>query len=123
MKKIFIFSIIVIFLVMFYTFSKNSFSLPKNNILPNDNYEKAYVNSFTIYGRFFNLEGFIPAKVDNLILVLKNDLCEDEPGEIEKIIDNWSDFKRKLERRLEEMKRSDRRYHEAQRRKRNKHND
>lgn len=93
MKKIFIFSIIVIFLVMFYTFSKNSFSLPKNNILPNDNYEKAYVNSFTIYGRFFNLEGFIPDKVDNLILVLKNDLSEDEYNLITNYDNEQTNFK------------------------------
>lgn len=93
MKKIFIFSIIVIFLVIIYTFSKNSFSLPKNNVIPNDNYEKAYVNSFTIYGRFFNLEGFIPDKVDNLILVLKNDLSEDEYNLITNYDNEQTNFK------------------------------
>ena len=93
MKKIFIFSIIVIFLVIIYTFSKNSFSLPKNNVIPNDNYEKAYVNSFTIYGRFFNLEGFIPDKVDNLILVLKTDLSEDEYNLITNYDNEQTNFK------------------------------
>ncbi|MGN0144712.1 MAG: hypothetical protein ACI398_06995 [Clostridium sp.] len=70
-----------------------------------------------------NLRNNIDITNKERVISSLNDLCKDEPGEIEKIMDNWSDFKRKLERRLEEMKRSDRRYHEAQRRKRNKHND
>ena len=75
-------NIILIFLFLiitgYYVF-KDSFSKKNSEFLFLDQIEeKAEITKFTIYGRFFNLEGNINQEVDNLILVFKNDDVENE---------------------------------------------
>ena len=38
----------------------------------------AYIDTFTIYGKYFNLSGELPLEVSNLILVLKSEELENE---------------------------------------------
>lgn len=73
MKKIIFILLIIIFLV-------GCSKMPKENEkevfnFTNDIEKNAIVNSYTIYGRFFNIEGTIE-NIDNLKLVLKNNLNE-----------------------------------------------
>lgn len=53
---------------------------------------------------------------ESVVSALK-DLCKDESSDIDKVAQEWKSFKESLENRLEEMRRSDSDYHEAQRRK------
>ena len=74
--------IILLFLIIATTFFRKSFSVADNTekkyIFLDSIQEKANITSFTIYGRFFNLEGYINEKNSDLTLVLKNDDEETE---------------------------------------------
>ncbi|MBQ8471900.1 MAG: N-acetylmuramoyl-L-alanine amidase [Bacilli bacterium] len=53
----------------------------------------ALIDTYTIYGRYFNLSGEVPLEVDNLVLVLKNEEFETEYNLITSIKDNKTIFK------------------------------
>lgn len=53
----------------------------------------AFIDTYTIYGRYFNLSGEIPLEVDNLVLVLKNEEFETEYNLITSVKDNKTIFK------------------------------
>mgnify|MGYP001143388321 FL=1 len=81
-RKILIF-IIVSLLLVATAFLKKSFSAVNVNVEKKysflDNIQKkANITSFTIYGRFFNLEGYINENNSDLTLVFKNDDLETE---------------------------------------------
>ena len=81
MKQKTLILIIVLILIVTTFFLKKSFSAndieKKHSFL--DNIEKkANITSFTIYGRFFNLEGYVAEKNSDLTLVLKNSDIEKE---------------------------------------------
>ena len=78
-NKIFFFLILIVIFLSAYKLLSKSYSNQekelKKDILNNVNLV-GDVDSFTIYGRFFNLKGSIDDEVDNLSLVLKNDNYE-----------------------------------------------
>lgn len=55
--------------------------------------EVGLIEEFTIYGRYFNIKGEITKKIDNLILVLKNEKEEIEYGLITEFSDSKTKFK------------------------------
>lgn len=55
--------------------------------------EVALVDTFTIYGKYFNLSGELPLEVSNLVLVLKNGLEESEYKLQLEVSDNKTKFK------------------------------
>lgn len=77
--KTLIFIIIVFIVVAF--FNKTNFSIinvENKYTFFNNIQEKANITSFTIYGRFFNLEGYVDDELSDLSLVFKNDELETE---------------------------------------------
>ena len=94
-NKIFFFLILIVIFLSAYKLLSKSYSNQekelKKDILNNVNLV-GDVDSFTIYGRFFNLKGSIDDEVDNLSLVLKNDNYEKEFNLITKIENNKTTF-------------------------------
>lgn len=54
--------------------------------------ESAFIDSYTIYGRFLNLEGYVNKEVDDLVLIFKNKEIENEV----KLITNLKNGKTKF---------------------------
>lgn len=69
-----------------------------------------------------NLENNIDITSKECVISALSELCKDEPSDIGRTAQEWQNFKESLERRLKEMRTSDRHYHEEQRRKRHRHN-
>ncbi len=79
MKKV----LLIILICISFVIGCKSFSKPDNDVslvdaVSDKIVDTAIVKSYTIYGRFFNLEGELDTKPENLMLVLKSDDVEQE---------------------------------------------
>ncbi len=94
MKKIKIL-ILIIFLITGCKVLKDSYSKKDDNSLAflKDINKSAYLNTFTIYGRFFNISGYLNEEIDNLILVFKTFTYETEYNLILEKSNNKTFFK------------------------------
>lgn len=76
MKKIIF--LLLIFVIVGFTLIKYSSSLEMNTDIIEESFIKghAFITNYTIYGRYFNIEGEIDLEYDNLVLVIKNEDLE-----------------------------------------------